>query len=328
MTQLTVNVIGAGAVGHLWACFLKRSGCHVSLYVRSPRESQRININSPTGNFSCDINYLTLNQWKKADVTLICVKAFQLRELCKTLSQYKNNPTILMMNGMGLVEIASNALPNTPIFQASLVQGALLDDTLSSTSNNTTLTHTGNGTTYIGSLSTSERKYNVEKDGVEKRSVEKSSVEKNNCAKIQSIITHLNNALPNVAWKNEHQQIMLLKLCINAVINPVTALKKINNGEIIIKGKLDSLAQKLLQELSPLIEELLPSYSLQDVQQKIIAVAKSTANNRSSMLRDVELGRKTEIDFINGHLIRLAQERSIEMSEHYKILLAIHRLST
>ena len=317
MTQLTVNIIGAGAVGHLWACFLKRSGCHVSLYVHSPRESQRININSPTGNFSCDIDYLTLNQWKKADVTLICVKAFQLRELCKTLSQYKNNPTILMMNGMGLVEIASNALPNTPIFQASLVQGALLDNTLSSTpnntTNNTTLTHTGNGTTYIGSLSTSERKYNVEK---------------NNCDKVQSIITHLNNALPKVVWKNEHQQIMLLKLCINAVINPVTALKKIKNGEIIIKSKLDSLAQKLLQELSPLIEELLPSYSLQEVQQKIIAVAKSTANNRSSMLRDVELGRKTEIDFINGYLIRLAQERSIEMNEHYKILLAIHRLST
>ena len=317
MTQFTVNIIGAGAVGHLWACFLKRSGCHVSLYVHSPRESQRININSPTGNFSCDIDYLTLNQWRKADVTLICVKAFQLRELCKTLSQYKNNPTILMMNGMGLVEIASSALPNTPIFQASLVQGALLDNTLSSTpnntTNNTTLTHTGNGTTYIGSLSTSERKYNVEK---------------NNCDKVQSTITHLNNALPKVVWKNEHQQIMLLKLCINAVINPVTALKKIKNGEIIIKGKLDSLAQKLLQELSPLIEELLPSYSLQDVQQKIIAVAKSTANNRSSMLRDVELYRKTEIEFINGYLIRLAQERSIEMNEHYKILLAIHRLST
>ena len=45
------------------------------------------------------------------------------------------------------------------------------------------------------------------------------------------------------------------------------------------------------------------------------------------MLQDVELGRKTEIDFINGYLIKLAQERSIELSEHCRIVSAIHKLN-
>jgi 2-dehydropantoate 2-reductase len=307
MKNLSVNIIGAGAVGHLWACFLKRNGCDVSIYTRTPRESQRVNVNSPTGDFSCDIDYLTLEQWKEAAVTLVCIKAFQLTELCQILAKYKasESPIILIMNGMGLVEIASRALPNTAILQASFVQGALLNGTL----NGITLTHTGNGTTYIGDVLGLD---------VDLR------LEGNN--KIHSIITYLDHALPTVHWNNEHQQTMMLKLFINAIINPVTALKNINNGEIIVDGKLDKLAQALLQELSPLISELLPSYTYKEVQQKIINVAESTANNRSSMLRDVEKGKQTEIDFINGHIIKLAEERSIKLSEHCKIVQTIHQL--
>jgi 2-dehydropantoate 2-reductase len=304
MKSLSVNIIGAGAVGHLWACFLKRNGCEVSIYTRTPRIPQCINVHTPAGDFSCDIDYLTLEQWKEAAVTLICIKAFQLTELCQTLTQYKHSesPILLIMNGMGLVEIAAHALPNTAIFQTSFVQGALL--------NGATLTHTGNGTTYIGDLL-----------GL---GVNSSLCESD---KINSIITYLDHALPTVHWNNEHQQTMLLKLFINAVINPVTALKGIKNGEIIVDGKLDKLAQVLLQELSPLISELLPSYTYKEVQQKIINVAESTANNRSSMQRDVEQGKQTEIDFINGHIIKLAQERSIKLSEHCKIVQAIHQLS-
>jgi 2-dehydropantoate 2-reductase len=299
MNNLTVNIIGAGAVGHLWTCLLTRGGLDVSLYTRSPRKPQPITVDSPTGAFACNVNYRTLDQWKEADVTLVCVKAFHLTTLCQTLAdgEHHEKPIILVMNGMGLVEIVANILPNTPVFQASFIQGALL--------NNAHLTHTGKGDTDIGDLS-----------GMYEHNP------------IKPIITCLNSAIPNVSWRTEHQQTMLLKLFTNAVINPVTALKGIKNGEMIIDGELDSLAQALLQELSPLMHELLPSLSFQAIQQKIIAVAQGTANNRSSMLRDVELGRQTEIDFINGYLITLAKERSIDMREHCKIVAAIHTLNS
>lgn len=41
-------------------------------------------------------------------------------------------------------------------------------------------------------------------------------------------------------------------------------------------------------------------------------VAERTATNRSSMLRDLEEGRETEIEFINGWVMRMGRERGVE----------------
>ena len=44
---------------------------------------------------------------------------------------------------------------------------------------------------------------------------------------------------------------------------------------------------------------------------KIAAVAKATSDNKSSMLQDLEKGRRTEIDAINGELIARAHAHGI-----------------
>jgi ketopantoate reductase len=103
----------------------------------------------------------------------VCIKAFQLTELCQTLAQHDTSerPIILIMNGMGLVEIAIHALPNSAIFQASFVQSSLL--------NAAALIHTDNGTTYIG---------NLLELGLDQ------TLEKND--NVNLILTYLNHALP------------------------------------------------------------------------------------------------------------------------------------
>jgi hypothetical protein len=60
MKILSVNIIGAGAAEYLRACLLKRNGCDISIYTRTPRTLQCIKVNSPVGNFSYNIDYLTL----------------------------------------------------------------------------------------------------------------------------------------------------------------------------------------------------------------------------------------------------------------------------
>jgi 2-dehydropantoate 2-reductase len=45
--------------------------------------------------------------------------------------------------------------------------------------------------------------------------------------------------------------------------------------------------------------------------QRVIAVAKATGRNRSSMGQDVDKKKKTEIDAINGAVVRFGKEAGI-----------------
>ncbi len=94
------------------------------------------------------------------------------------------------------------------------------------------------------------------------------------------------------------------KAIVNACINPVTAILRVPNGEIVRVEALSLLARDICQEgecVADACRIMLPHESMYD---QVIAVAEGTASNRSSMLRDIELGRMTEIDSINGHICR------------------------
>jgi 2-dehydropantoate 2-reductase len=49
-------------------------------------------------------------------------------------------------------------------------------------------------------------------------------------------------------------------------------------------------------------------------------VIQGTAGNRSSMLQDVTLGRRTEIDYITGYLLHVAEQLGID-APHNRALL-------
>jgi ketopantoate reductase len=55
-------------------------------------------------------------------------------------------------------------------------------------------------------------------------------------------------------------------------------------------------------------------------------VARLTAENRSSMLRDVESGRRTENHFITGALLREAQRRGLTLPTHQRLFQQIDAL--
>lgn len=109
------------------------------------------------------------------------------------------------------------------------------------------------------------------------------------------------------------------------MINPLTAVFDCKNGELFIHGAVVKMMRLLLQEASQVLlslpelrvaadgdDEIEIRFSTQELEIKVLDVAGKTAANTSSMLQDVRAGRKTEIDYINGWIVRKGKELGME----------------
>jgi 2-dehydropantoate 2-reductase len=100
------------------------------------------------------------------------------------------------------------------------------------------------------------------------------------------------------------------KLAVNAVINPLTAILRVPNGELLHRPPLDPLIAEIVEEVWRVAaRHKIPLPTPPELAEEVRRVCRGTASNRSSMLRDVEEGRPTEIDSINGAVVRLGRER-------------------
>lgn len=101
------------------------------------------------------------------------------------------------------------------------------------------------------------------------------------------------------------------KLVINAAINPLTALLRVPNGELLKRPAARLLMRGLAEEAAAVAAAGGVSLPFDDPRKVVEDVARRTAANRSSMLQDVERGARTEIDAICGAVTRAAQERGL-----------------
>lgn len=95
------------------------------------------------------------------------------------------------------------------------------------------------------------------------------------------------------------------KLVINASINPLAALLRVPNGALLEPGRQGAwqVAQEAALEAAAVAAAEGVSLPFDDAVAQVAQVLKDTASNRSSMLQDVERGRPTEIEAINGQVV-------------------------
>jgi len=101
------------------------------------------------------------------------------------------------------------------------------------------------------------------------------------------------------------------KLVISAAINPLTALLRVTNGELLQRPAARSLMGELAREAASAARALGVSLPFQGPESAAEEVAQRTAANRSSMLQDVLRGAPTEIDAICGAIVRAGEERGV-----------------
>jgi len=107
------------------------------------------------------------------------------------------------------------------------------------------------------------------------------------------------------------------KLVINAAINPLTALLRVPNGELLRRTTAHSLMNAAAREAAAVAIAQGIRLPFPDPVVAAESTARRTADNTSSMLQDVQRGAVTEIDAICGVIV--------QAGEHYNIPTPINR---
>ncbi len=105
------------------------------------------------------------------------------------------------------------------------------------------------------------------------------------------------------------QALLWSKLVINSAINPLTALLRVPNGELLRRPTARALMRALAEETAAIAAAEGIHLAFEDAAAAVEGVARETAGNYSSMLQDVQRGAPTEIDAICGAIVQTAQRQ-------------------
>jgi len=117
------------------------------------------------------------------------------------------------------------------------------------------------------------------------------------------------------------------KLVINAAINPLTALLKVPNGELLERSSARMLMGALAREAAQAAYAERIDLPFDDPVTAAEEVARKTAVNQSSMLQDVLRGAPTEIDAICGAVVRVAEKHRLGVPANWMCWKLIRALS-
>ncbi len=299
------HILGAGAIGCLWASRLSLASIPVTLIQRTVA-NDNIQLTyrdeaspQPGESTACShtLTQITAKQSRAIENLLVCVKSHQLEEALLSIQHAVSHNTrvILMQNGMGNREIAASILPDSQLFMATTTQGAFIESR-STDGTKITLVHAGPGVTALGPAHSEQ-----------------------SLTDAPWLCQTLQRALPDVYWHFQIDQLLWKKLAINAAINPLTAFYQCRNGELLDDGNRQSHLLRLIEEQLPVITHYCPKLAQYDLKDEILQVASATAKNYSSMYQDIASGRSTELEAITGYLLKRANELKLDLPSHLEL---------
>lgn len=124
-------------------------------------------------------------------------------------------------------------------------------------------------------------------------------------------LSFMNQSGINAEWIDDIDKEIYRKVAINATINPLTSLFNVKNGELIKNRNLWIIATKVISELQSLFTDM--GYDL-DIIRNVKETCDVTQYNISSMLQDIMMKRRTEIDSITGEILKLGKIHGIKMT--------------
>jgi 2-dehydropantoate 2-reductase len=226
-------------------------------------------------------------------LVIVPTKAYQVDNALQWLQGKLAQDTVLLLlhNGLGTATLATTLFPDHTILLGTTSMAGYLRDN--------TIMHTAFGHTQYGV---------IQDRGLPQL--------------IQDYLTHL---FPAQTFADDIYPALYTKLAVNCAINPLTAIHNIQNGVLAqpqYAADIECIVQEVVHIATCNGVALSTRQTLATVQRVIV----DTATNYSSMHQDIKHSRPTEVDFINGFVVREANKYGVQVPQNERLLKHIHML--
>jgi len=285
---MKIVIVGPGALGSLLAAFLIRSKEEVWLLDHNKERSQEIaqsgiKVEGVSGNWQVSPKISAdINEIGPADLLIISVKSYDTKQAISAIKPLikEDSAVLTLQNGIGNIEIITEAIGSERVIAGVTNLGATFIKP-------GFIRHAGKGETAIGRI-----------DG-------KMTV------KMRSIRQIFNKAGLETKISRDIKGLIWSKLIVNSGINALSAIVRLNNGRLTEFEGTKKIMRETVTEAMRIAKRKRIKLLFDDPLAKVEAVAEATGPNISSMLQDILRKKRTEIDFINGVIVRQGQELGI-----------------
>jgi len=294
-SEYSVTVAGPGAIGSLVAARLALAGVRVLLLDHLPARAStlsRSGITVEDGELVRTAHPAVTADpaaAARADCIIVCVKAYSTEALCRQLAPHvQASSTILsLQNGLGNVELLMR-LKSRVVLAGVTGLGALLSAA-------GRVRCAGDGVTWIAAARGAD-------------------------ADADPVTAVLRTAGFDVRRHLDLRAMLWTKLILNAAVNPLTARYRLCNGDLPSHPQAGPLARQIIAEAVAVAIAAGIPINEREMLDTFQDLCRRTAENHSSMLRDTEQGRPTEMSAITGAIVGQADGLGIPVPVNRWIL--------
>lgn len=281
MRALRVAVFGAGAIGSFFGAALAKRADVVLIGRRPHMEAVARRGLRVEGLTRATVRLETSTSPEAAagaDLLVLTTKAYDTPGAARALRRAGvAAPVLSLQNGLTNIPVLLKALPRVPVLGGVTTQGVTFVGP-------GVIRHAGRGSTAVGTA-------------------------RGPAATALRVARLFSGARLNAHFERDLSSALWRKAVVNAAINPITAVLRVPNGQVLDRPDARVLSQVLALEAARVARA--EGCRVPDPWAEAVRVMRASAANRSSMLQDIEAGRKTEIDSITGEIVRRALKRRI-----------------
>ncbi len=305
---MKILVFGLGAIGTVFAVSLKTAGNEVYGFVKNTQisflKNKSLKIRGLFGEKETFIDGLFTDPEEiknlNLDLIILAVKSFDTERAIFQIKKFIKSNTLLLLaqNGYGNYEIATKNLGKNRVILSRIIFGAKL-------------------------IESGFSEVTVFGDDVVIGQPENAISEE-----ILKIIAHtFNQAGIPTKISNKVYSDLWDKIIYNCALNPLGAILECSYGDLASQKETRILIDKIIEEIFIVIHFHNIKLNWNNAEeykkyfyQKLIP---PTANHYPSMYYDLKSGKKTEIEALNGAIVKLAEEKNINVPFNKFITLII-----